>query len=88
MKHIIRLLYIAARALYTPLLTLLRPTGRRTESIVASITCALVIFVVQPVTMAKLGSGYSLVFDGVGLVMAYLFQVWGGEFERELEGDK
>jgi len=66
MKTIIRPLYIALRFLFYPLLLLFRPTGIRPESIVCSATVSVFIFVVQPMSAARLGGGYAIALTTIG----------------------
>ena len=81
-KTIIRSLYVVLRILFFPLLLLFRPIGMRPESVVATSTLAIVIFVVQPLAAARLGGGYSIAMTTIGAILGYAFLVWGKEFEQ------
>jgi hypothetical protein len=82
LKRITRQIYLTIRFLFFPLLWLFRPTGLRPESIVAISTVAVFIFVIQPIVAARLGAGYAVGTTGAGAVLAYLFLMWGKEFEH------
>jgi hypothetical protein len=84
MKALIRPMYIALRFLFFPLLLLLRPIRSRPESVVASATVSVFIFVVQPMAAARLGGGYSIAFTTIGAALGYAFLVWGKEFEQSM----
>jgi len=56
----------------------------RPESVVATSTLAVVIFVIQPISAKRLGGGYSIAMTTIGAVLGYAFLVWGKEFERNI----
>lgn len=72
------------RLLFFPLLWLFRPTGLRPESIVATSTVAVFIFVIQPIVAARFGAGYAIATTAEGAVLAYLLLMWGKEFEHSV----
>jgi hypothetical protein len=81
-KSAFELLYRILRVLFLPIILLCRPTGLRPESIVATTTVAVFIFVLQPFVAAHFGAGYAVALTAVGALLAYCFLVWGKEFEK------
>jgi hypothetical protein len=75
---------MALRLLFFPLLLLFRPIGMRPESVVATSTLAVVIFVIQPISATHLGGGYSIAMTTIRAVLGYAFLVWGKEFELNI----
>jgi hypothetical protein len=83
LRLLIKLLYIPIRMIFLPLILLLRPTGLRRESIVASSTVAVFMFVIAPSAGTYFGAGSRVAVTAVGALLGYAFLVWGKEFEQE-----
>jgi hypothetical protein len=82
LKGVVKALYVLLRTIFYPIILLFRPTGLRRESIVASATVAVFIFVIQPIVAARLGGGYAVATTAVGAALGYSFLMWGKEFEH------
>lgn len=80
-KAIIRLIYVPLRFIFWPAIWLFRPTGMRTETIVAICIVGVVIFFLSPMASARFGFKLALPVIAAGLILAYLIMVWGKEFE-------
>jgi len=75
------MLYFPIRFIWLPLILLLRPTGIARERLVASFTSFAVLFLLFPLSSAQFGANIGLGVMGAGVLLAYLFALWGKEFE-------
>jgi hypothetical protein len=84
MKIIVKKIYGLLRFVFMPVILLFRPAGMRIESIVATCTVGVVVFVIPRIVPARFGFGFEVAVMTVGTLLAYSFAVWGKEFEDAL----
>jgi hypothetical protein len=82
-KTIVKVIYVLLRFIFLPIIWLFRPTGMRTETIVASCLVGVVVFAIPRIVPARLGFGFEVAAIAVGTVLAYSFMVWGRDFEAK-----
>jgi hypothetical protein len=80
-KAVVKVLYVSLRFLFLPLILVFRLAGLRPETVVATYTLCL-FFIILPMAQARIGLGLALALTAAGVLLAYLFLVWGKEFER------
>ncbi len=83
LKALVRPLYALARLIFSPLLFLFRSTGILRERLVASLTSLAVLFLIFPLVATHFGGNLGLLVLGLGVTLAYLFALWGHEFEAQ-----
>jgi hypothetical protein len=83
LKALAKVLYLLARSILWPLLLLLRFTGVCRERLVASLTSLAVLFLIFPFVATHFGGNLGLLVLGLGVTVAYLFALWGHEFEAQ-----
>jgi hypothetical protein len=80
-KALVRVLYLLVRFVSLPLILLLRPTGIARDRLVVSFTSFAVLLLF--LTSARFSPNVGLAVLGVGALLAYLFAMWGKEFEAQ-----
>jgi hypothetical protein len=82
-KAIVKVIYVLLRFIFLPVIWLCRPYGLRTETMVATCTLGVVVFVIPRIVLARFGFGLEAAVMAVGTLLAYSFMVWGKEFEAQ-----
>jgi hypothetical protein len=82
-KTLVKTLYRFVRLIYLPLLMVLQPTGIPRARLVTSFTGLIVLFLLFPFAATRFGGDVGLAVLGAGVGLAYLFALWGDEFEAD-----
>jgi hypothetical protein len=80
-KLIVKGIYTLLRFIFTPVILLFRPIGRRTESIVSMCTVWVAALLILSIASDRVSVALKVTAAAICLVLAYLFRLWGKEFE-------
>jgi hypothetical protein len=80
-RAVVKVLYRIVPIVFMPIILILRPIGMRTETIISTCTVWAVVLAVMPFRAPWIGLPWKVAVVIIGFSLAYLFRVWGKEFE-------